>query len=655
MDKSKNRRSARRWPEKLQQFRQKKDGKGSNSKSSGKAGRDTTVGTAAEAEAESAVTQQHAADEEKSTHDANDTITLSDSTCRVDQVANDVTSASGELSAKSGVLEVASLAGAVEFPLEGSGVGETRLNQSATNGLDVHAGVPEQGVLSSLVREAVKYDEPGSSDPIALRESADSSASVPIYYSYELERQHGEEQVTDVGAMQEVGSSSGDQINKGMVKQLEIDGSLSSNDISETSGDHMRADLGNAPAKEETLIAIQPSKTDNASITEIAVNDAEEAQKMHGHAVVTVPLPDPGLVSTVSSTVTCQQREGISSGLSNEEKTEMLDVSVGHDGLHNESIQEASSSGAEKFSEFQDNDTAISLSCKQVDLSFLFMSRESSLERFRDIDKRKFYASVTNDAFERLKEQLYVTSFSKDAFHLQLSEEQKMIDEISAVNNSLIEVQGKNETFAEEIVQSRYELQKVVAEREELQKQLHFSKAEVEGFTAKVNELQSKLEMAQGEVSSLSLELADCRNLMEVLQTENGNLNGSFKTMTEEKNRITEEKGIILLENEKMTEELADSKASVESLQTLLRDDRRRLEEENDSMVRENSKLLANLAEFKNTVEALEAENKILNLNLTSLSEERTKLEEEKVSVAHQIEKMSKELMDHKDLIVTSK
>ncbi|KAL0324009.1 UNVERIFIED_CONTAM: hypothetical protein Scaly_2368000 [Sesamum calycinum] len=240
-----------------------------------------------------------------------------------------------------------------------------------------------------------------------------------------------------------------------------------------------------------------------------------------------------------------------------------------------------------------------------------------------------------------------------DAFHIQLSEEQKLIDEISAVNNSLIEVQGKNEIFAEEIVQSRYELQKVVEEKEEIQKQLHFSKAEVEGFAAKVNELQSKLEMAQGEVSSLSLELADCRNLVEVLQTENENLNGSFKTMTEEKNKLTEEKGIILLENEKMTEELADSKASVESLQTLLRDGRRRLEEENDSMVRENSKLLANLAEFKNTVEALEAENKNLNLNLTSLSEERMKLEEEKVLVAHQIEKMSKELMDHKDLIVT--
>ncbi|XP_011082047.1 golgin subfamily B member 1 isoform X2 [Sesamum indicum] len=678
MDKSKNRTDLlAAGRKKLQQFRQKKDGKGSNSRSSGKAGkagRDTTVGAAAEAEAESAVTQQHAADEERSTHDPNDTITLSESTCRVDPVASEATSASGALSAKSGVLEVALVAGAVEFPLEGSGVGETRSNQSASNGPDVHTGVPEQGVLSSLVREDVKYDEPGSSDSMALRESADSSASVPIYYSYELERQHGEEQVTD-----EVGSSSGDQIDKGMVTQLEIDGSLSSNDISETSGDHMRTDSGNTPAKKETLIATQPSKTDNASVTEIAVNDAEEAQKMHGHAVVTVPITDPGLVSTVNSTVTCQQREGISSGSSNEEKTEMLDVSGGHDGLHTESIQEASSGGAKKFSEFQDNDTAISLSCKQVDLSsvldggliklsqladilqildedefrFLFMSRESLLERFRDIDKRTVYASVANDSFERLKEQLYVTSFSKDVFHLQLSEEQKLIDEISAVNNLLIEVQGKNEIFAEEIVQSRYELQKVVAEKEELQKQLHFSKAEVEGFAAEVNELQSKLEMAQGEISRLSLELADCRHLVEVLQTENENLNGSFKTMTEEKNKLTEEKGIILLENEKMTEELADCKASVESLQNLLRDDRRRFEEENDSMVRENSKLLANLTEFKNTVEALEAENKNFNLNLTSLSEERMKLEEEKVLAADQIEKMSKELIDHKDLIVT--
>ncbi|KAI3468410.1 hypothetical protein Pfo_025073 [Paulownia fortunei] len=661
-------------------FRQKKDSKGNNSKFSGKAGksgRDTTASAATEA----AVTQQHATDGERSMHDAEDTIALSESSSRVDSVTIDTAAATDELSEKAGIFERASLAGAAEFPLEGSGVDETRLNQSADDGCDVDSGVPWKDGSSSLVLEDVKYNVPGASDTMILEEkSAESSTSLLIDFSSELERQHAEEQLTDVGAMQEVGSSSGNQIDKGMVSQLEGDGSLSLYDFNETAGDNTVADSGNTPAEEEIHVATLLSKTDDASLTGSATNYAEEAPEGHDHSVVTGPLTESGMVSTVSSIVTGQQREGILAGLSNEEKTEMLNESGSHGGFHSEGTQGSSGfSGAERFSEFKTNDTAKSLGCKQVDLSsvldgsvvklsqlaeilrildedefrFLFMSRESSLEKFRDTDQMNVQESVVHDAFERLKEQLYVTSFSKDAFHLQLCEHQKLINEICAVNASIIEVQGKNEIFAEEIMQCRYELQEAVSEREVLQKQLHFSKAEVEGFAAKVNELQNKLEMAQGEMSSLSSELIDCRNLVEALQAENVNLNEGFKVMTKEEKKLSEENGTILLENEKMTGELAQSKASLESLQTLLRDDRRRHEEENDAMVHENSKLCADLAEFKSTVEALEVEKRNLNEILTSVSEERKKLEEEKALVVHQIEKMSKELMDCKDLVLT--
>ncbi|EYU22063.1 hypothetical protein MIMGU_mgv1a0000321mg, partial [Erythranthe guttata] len=402
--------------------------------------------------------------------------------------------------------------------------------------------------------------------------------------------------------MQEVSNSCGNQIYEGMVTQLEGDGNLSSKDLSEKAGDNEIADSGNTRADEETHVATQLSKTDNASLTGDGGNDAEVAQ----------------------------QREVILSGSSDDEKKEVLHISGGDGIIHIEDSQ--ASSGlvdAERFSESKTNESEKSLASRPVDLSslaeilrvldedeirFLSISRESSFEKFKDMGEVKVNESAVHDAFERLNEHLYVTSVSKDAFQLHLSEHQTLIDEMCAVNTSLIEAQQKNELSAEEIVQCRYELQEVASDREELQKQLDYSKAEIEDFAAKVNELQNKLEMAQGGMSSLSSELVDCRNLVEALQAENEQLNGSYKLMAEEKKKLSEENGTILLENEKLVGELAQSES---------------------------------------TVEALEVENKNLNEVLTSLSKERKKIEEEKTLAVHQIEQMSKEFMDCKDLVVT--
>ncbi|KAK6158736.1 hypothetical protein DH2020_006050 [Rehmannia glutinosa] len=608
----------------LQQFRQKKD-KGNSSKASGKAsksGRDTTTASATEA----VVIQEHAADGERSIHDAEDTIPLSESSSRVTSVASDTAAATDELSVKAGILGTASPVGTAELTLEGSGVDETRLNQSADDGRNFDSGAPLKDVSSSLVLEDVKYNVPDASDQMILVEnSADLSTSLPIDFSSEPERQHGEEQETDVGAMQEVGSSSESQIDKSMVTQLEGDVDVSSNDFSEKAGNNKTAGPEITPAEEETHVATQLSRTDDASLTGFVPNDIEENPEGHDHSIVIGPnVPD------------------------------------GHGGFHTDGTQASSGCKQVDLSSVLDG-TVIKLSqlagilkvLDEDEFRFLFMSRESSLEKFRDTDKMKVHESVGHDAFERLKEQLYVTSFARDAFHLQISEQQMLINEICAVNASLIEVQVKNEIFAKEIVQCRCELQEVVSEREKLQKQLHSSKDEVEVVSAKVNELQKTLEMTQGEMSSLSSELDDCRNFVKVLQAENENLNGSLKVVTEERKKLSEENELVLLENEKMTGELAQSKASLESLQTLLRDDRRQLEEENDSVVRENSKLLADLAKFMSTVEALEGENRNLNEILTSVSEERKKLEEDKALVVHRNENMSKELTYCKDLVVT--
>ncbi|KAL6524236.1 hypothetical protein OROMI_031331 [Orobanche minor] len=618
---------------KLQQFRQKKDGIGTSSKSSSKAS--------------------------KSGHDAT--------------AASDVTTANDETFARAGIPEILPPAGASELPLESSGVDKSRLNQSADDGRVVESGVPQKDGSSSLVLDT-KNNVPGASDSIISVENLeDSSTSLPIEFLPDLARHHGKEQETDVGAMQEVGSSCESQIDEVVLTQPEEDGNMYSNNLGEMPGENKTAESGN------TAGAAQLSKTDDASLTGLAANDVEESMEGHDHATVTSPLTDPGPMSSVSSVVLDQHREYILSGSSNEEKTEMLDVPEGPAGFYTDGTPARSdATDVETLSMLKTDETAKFLGCKQVDLSsvldgsvvklsqlagilrildedefrFLIMSRELSVEKFRDTVHIKAHDPFGHDAFERLKEQLYVTTFSRDTFHLQLSEQQMLFNEIFAVNASLAEVQVKTEAFAQEIAQCRYELQEVVSEREDLQKQLDSSKVEIEGFSAKVDELQKKLEMAQDEMASLSSELVGCRNFVQSLQAENENLNKSLKVMTEEGNKLSEENGVNLLENEKMTGELAQSKASLESLQTLLKDDRRQLEEKIESMVYENSKLHADLANFMSTVEALELENRNLNEILISVSTERNKHKEDKEFTVHQIEKMSKESMDCKDLVI---
>ncbi|KAH6760769.1 hypothetical protein C2S51_017718 [Perilla frutescens var. frutescens] len=624
---------------------------------SSKSGHGTTAGGTGEV----ALTQSHAKHGEKYNDDVDDSIVLSESASRVDSVASDTAAANDETSAKVGI---ACLLDIARFPSEGSGRDITKLNQSADDGRDVDSRVAQEDGSSSQVLEDTTNNVP-----------ADSSLSLSTDFSSGLERDHGEEQVTDVGAMQEVGSSSGYQIDDGMVKLLDGDSNPPSNDIGDSIGDTRAADLGNTLAEEKIHVATQLSKTENVSLTVSVINYAGEGQEAHDPSVVISPLTE----STLVSTATDQEMDGTSFG-SNEEKVELDNVSGGNAYICTEGTQ--ASSGfveVERSSKVENNDNTKPLACKQIELSsildgsvvklsqlaellevldedefkYLFISRGSSLEKSRTADKMKVEDYVVHDAFERLKEHLYVTSLSKDAFYLQLCEHQKWINEVCAVNSSLVEVQGKNETFAKEIVQCKNELQEVVSERVKLENQLQLSKAEVEVSAAKVNELQNKLEMTQGEMSSIFSELVDCRNLVKALQSENASLNESFEVMTEERNKLSKESGNFLLENEKMTMEVNQHKASLETLQTLLQDERKQLEQENHGTNRENSKLRADLAEYKNTVEALKVENKNLNENLTSLSEERKKLEEEKALVNHQIEKMSEEMIDCKDLIVT--
>ncbi|XP_042035318.1 early endosome antigen 1-like [Salvia splendens] len=632
----------------LQQFRQKKDNKGNNSKPSGKGGKsgsDKTAGTVSEAAGE------------LSNHDTGDTVDVSESSSgvvaeasdtatesipRVETVASDAASRVDPVTSESpvsnkdtsakGKVGIACLLDVAGFPSEGSKTDNT----SDGHDVDIRAS-PEDG-SSSLVLEDTTINVPA----MVLEERlGDSNLLLPTDFSSGLEREHGEEQVTDVGAMQEVGGSGGNETDDRMVIFLNGDSNPPTDDASDSIAERT-ADSGNRFAEENFSVATQLSKIDDASLTDSVANYAGENEEPRDHSFGTSPLTESSMMST--SVAMGHERDVTSFG-PNDEKPEAVNL------LDTEGSQ-ANSGFFEVERSYKVKSNEILQVLDQDEFRYIFMSRESSAEKPRNADKSQATDGVIHDSFERLKEHLYMTSLSKDACYLQLSEHLKGIDGI-AVNSSLVEVEGKNDTIAKEIVQCRNELQEALSEKVELEKQLQLSRSEADVFAAKVNELQNKLEMTPGEISGILSELVECRNLVQALQSENENLNVSFKVMIEEKNKLSQESRNVLLENEKITEELYQHRVSLESFQTLIQDYRKRLEQENYGLISENSKLLAGLAECQNTVEVLRVENKNLNEILTSLSEERKKFDEEKVSMDHQIGKMSEESVNCKELILT--
>ncbi|XP_051137589.1 trans-Golgi network-localized SYP41-interacting protein 1 isoform X2 [Andrographis paniculata] len=586
MDKNKNRTDLlAAGRKKLQQFRQKKDNKGSNSKSSGKAGKSGHDA------------QPQAGDGETSKNEVETAVAISESTDTVDSMATDVAAAGDEISAKGGIGDAA----APGFPSEGSGIDQAKLNQSGKDGQDVDSGVPMDGRSSALAPEDTKDSKKSNSDPTSLNEQLpDSGTALPVEFS--SDRQDGGEQVTD-----DVERTGGSQSDKGTVKNFEEGGTLPS------SGFSGNPDSGTVPKEEEINVAAHSTSSDSTLSTGDYAKDLRKSQKRQGLLV----LIDP----SESSDVDFQQAERRLGDSPNGKNTEALNTSGSHVNIRTEGeFPDAESS------DVKTTNTAESFGYRKVDLSpvlhgstiqlsqlskilqvldedefrFLFAS---SLEKYRDNPEIKVNASVFHDTFERLQEQLYVTSFSKDAMQLQLCEQQKLVDKLCAANASQIEGQEKNEAFNEDITTCRRELQEVALEREELQKQHNFSKTGVEDLTAKVNELQNKLEMAQGEISSLSSELLDCRSLVGYLQTENENLNGSLKRMAEEKEKLLEENRFISLEKEKLSGELAQSNVSVES----------------ERLQAEHNKALDDLKEATICIDQLTKEKDALNADLEFL------------------------------------
>ncbi|KAB2027905.1 hypothetical protein ES319_D05G064800v1 [Gossypium barbadense] len=240
-----------------------------------------------------------------------------------------------------------------------------------------------------------------------------------------------------------------------------------------------------------------------------------------------------------------------------------------------------------------------------------------------------------SDLFEKVKEELYLTSSTKDIFYLQLAEQsdlhmqsdhhcQQLIDEISVLRSSVNGVLEKNACLVEELAQCRSELRVFASEREELQSQ----------YNTLVDQ-----KMSFHENEKLLKELADCRAMIAALQVEHSDISKSLALMTEERMKLEEEKELLALGKEKTALDLEEYKDLLAALQVeksnlngnlaLVTEERKKLDEEKEYFVHENKRLASDLLVLQEQFATehgqhiqLEAELKEVTVQLEKLMEE---------------------------------
>ncbi|XP_065849112.1 trans-Golgi network-localized SYP41-interacting protein 1 isoform X2 [Euphorbia lathyris] len=267
---------------------------------------------------------------------------------------------------------------------------------------------------------------------------------------------------------------------------------------------------------------------------------------------------------------------------------------------------------------------------------------------------------------EKLNEELFVASCQKDILLMQLSEQsnlqteydhrfQQLDDQIGVLHASLNEARHKCDYLAEELAESRSELEVIISRKEELQVQLHAAKVEVEDVYAREIELQNCLERSQLDLLSLSKESAESKGLIGALHVENESLKQTISLLTEETKKVAEEKTACFYENEKLFMDLAECKNLVAALraessclsETLASSAEKckKLEEEKEHLADGNEKLTLELSDCKGAMEALQLENDNIRGDLAMTMEERKKLEKEKENSDYEMQRLSSELL----------
>ncbi|XVE97275.1 hypothetical protein REPUB_Repub03eG0006000 [Reevesia pubescens] len=689
---------------KLQQFRQKKDGKGSSSQ--GKSSKKSNK------------SEQHESDADSASSVAKPTVSSQVSegeTAAIDLAV----SPSMESSLPSG-LDTAAVVSSHEPIVSGTGNVETVVAHNAglpsevvaLGECDVDSSAPNGGESTQSVDSRMITDIPSSTSDVRLFEgetkhedvqhpcaSVDTTEGTVVEHNLtgvnkeiaqdpllsqggfpdmSLSQARGD-QVTDVGAMQEADGLGLNQFDRGCETESGVDGRLPLSEHGECAEPVEVATSEVTSMEGQCSEAEQAISSDDASVSTGAASSSQ---------------PD-GTLATSSQLTNKQTEDVIPCSPVEEEQDSFGDYGddknlegnqqylpkgsfVSQDGSHERCLQMKGTSSFDLTLSLAKDGSPVRLS-KLVEVirsldedEYRLLLNSQELVSLANVGTDSLAPSYHSDLFGKLKEELYLTSFTKDIFCLQLSEQSdlhvesdrrclQLIDEISVLRSSINEVQESNACLVEELAQCRSELQVSASGREELQNQFHTALAQAEEFSSRANELHISLVRSQKDLSSFTSELAEYKNQVATLQVDNENLNRTLHSLTEERKTLAEEKEYSLHENEKLSMELARYKDLVVTLQeeneqlnanlASLTEERKTLVDEKMLSLHENEKLLTELADCKGLIAALQVEHSDVSKNLALMMEERMKLVEEKEFLAHGNDKAALDFEECKDLL----
>ncbi|KAL2584183.1 hypothetical protein AAZV13_14G114900 [Glycine max] len=270
-----------------------------------------------------------------------------------------------------------------------------------------------------------------------------------------------------------------------------------------------------------------------------------------------------------------------------------------------------------------------------------------------------------SEAFQSLKEELFLANLMKNIFNTQLAEQlesddqrHQLVDEISQLHASHNKVNDKNQQLTEELANCHVELHDISSKNVEVQNQFNAAMAEVEALSVRVIELQNSFDVSHKDSLELSRELADCRGLISSLQVEKKGMNETLNLMIAEKNKLVEEKEFHLCESKNLATELADFKSLMEGVRvensnlidriSLVTEERNKIEAEIEHLKHEIDRLSLDLVENKDLVASLEAENSNLNRNLALSADKIKNLEDENQRHSSEIIALNEQLSTEK-------
>ncbi|XP_062099526.1 uncharacterized protein LOC133805376 isoform X2 [Humulus lupulus] len=220
---------------------------------------------------------------------------------------------------------------------------------------------------------------------------------------------------------------------------------------------------------------------------------------------------------------------------------------------------------------------------------------------------------------EKLKEELFLTNCTKDILHLQLALQSELQGEFDYQHHELVSMLSAS-------------LKEASEKNQFLGEELLQCRCELQAAVGARGEFKKEFRTSQAEVEGLP---ARAYELQINLERSQGDLLSLSTELADCKQLVAS----LQVENENMNGALA-----------LVTKEKKILREEKDHHFEENEKLVIELADCKGLVSALQLESSNLSTNLSLAAEERKMLEEEKEHLGHEHEKILTEFADCKEV-----